>query len=329
MRSQILFAFALALVAAAWLAPPVGAQERRAPGAAAPAAPPAATAPAAAGPADPAAAEIQAASAQLVKSFEAGKPAEMAALFSPQGELVDEDGNVFQGQKELIELFTKFFERFPGAKLALEIESIRSIGPNLAIEEGTRYIAAKSKEGESKAQLRYTAVRTKVDGKWLIASVREFADDPLPTPHERLADLGWMVGDWVNEGTDGVAKISYRWSEDQNFLLGDVEITVAGKVGLKSSQRIGWDPVAGKVHSWLFDADGGFSEGEWTEVDDEWVIKSSSKNPDGTSGTATITLTAKDKDHYLLKGTDRIVGDAREPDFELAVSRQPPVAAGR
>ncbi|MCI0362075.1 MAG: SgcJ/EcaC family oxidoreductase [Planctomycetaceae bacterium] len=318
MRSQS--SFALALVAAAWLAPlalvpELQAQETRPPATAAPV--------------DPAAAEIRASSAQLVKAFEAGKAADIAALFSPQGELVDEEGNVYQGQKELTELFTKFFERFPGAKLALEIESIRSIGPNLAIEEGTRFIASKSKEGEGKAQLRYTAVRTKADGKWLIASVREFADDPLPTPHERLQALSWIVGDWVNEGTDGTAKLSYRWSEDQNFLLGDIAITIAGKPGFKSTQRIGWDPLAGKVRSWLFDADGGFAEGQWTEVDDGWVIKSSTVNPDSSTGSATITVTAKDKDHFTMKGTERIVGEFREPDFELAIARQPPVAAGR
>ena len=303
MWSRISFALSLAAVVAA--AAPLSAQE------------------------DPAAAEIRAAEAQLVKAFESGKAADIAAQFLPKGELIDEEGTVYQGTKELTELFTKFFERFPGAKLALEIESIRSLGANLAIEEGTRYIAAKSKEGEGKAQLRYTAVRTKVDGKWLFASIREFAADPLPTPSERLQGLAWIVGEWVNEGTAGVAKISYRWSDDKNFLLGDIQITIAGKPAMKSTQRIGWDPLAGKVRSWLFDADGGFAEGQWTQVDDGWVIKSSTTNPDGSTGSATITLTSIDKDHYTMKGTERIVGEFREPDFELAVARQPPVAAGR
>jgi uncharacterized protein (TIGR02246 family) len=278
---------------------------------------------------DPAVAEIRAAGAQLVKSFEAGKPAELAALFAPQGELIDENGTLYQGQKEITDLFTKFFARFPGAKLAVEIESIRSLGPNLAIEEGTRFITAKQSVGEGKAELRYTAVRTKVNGKWLFASIREFAADPLPTPNERLQPLSWMVGDWVNEGTGGSARLTWRWSADKNFLLGDIQITIAGKPAMASTQRIGWDPLAGKVRSWLFDADGGFADGQWTEVDDGWVIKSSTVNPDGSTGSATITVRAKDKDHFSMKGTERIVGDAREPDFELAIARKPPVAAGK
>jgi uncharacterized protein (TIGR02246 family) len=284
------------------------------------AAPPAATA---AGD-DPAVAEVRASGEQLVKAFNAGRAAEIAGMFMPRGELVDEVGNVTQGTKDLNELFTKFFEKFPGAKLALDIESTRSVGSNLAIEEGTRFITAGD---DSRAQLRYTAVRVKAqDGKWLIASIREFADDPAPTPHDQLQVLGWLIGDWVSEGSDAVVKISYRWSEDKNFILGDYTMTVGGKPAMKSNQRIGWDPLAGKVRSWLFDGDGGFSEGVWTEVDDGWVIKSSTTNPDATAGSATIAVAFTDNDHFTMKGTDRIVGNAREPDFNLTIARQPPAA---
>lgn len=275
---------------------------------------------------DPAVAEVRASGEQLVKLFNTGKAADIAAMFMPKGELVDEEGTVTQGTKELTALFTTFFGKFPGAKLALDIESIRSVGSNLAIEEGTRFITA-AKEEDGRAQLRYTAVRVKSqDGKWLIASIREFADDPAPTPHDQLQPLGWIVGEWVNEGSDAAVKITYRWTEDGNFLLGDYDMTIAGKPAMKSTHRIGWDPLAAKVRSWLFDGDGGFSEATWTEVEDGWVLKSLATNPDGTTGSATITVTQTDNDHFKMKGTDRIVGSAREPDFELVIARKPPVA---
>ena len=122
-------------------------------------------------------------------------------------------------------------------------------------------------------------------------------------------------------------RISFKWSEDKNFLLGDYHVTIGGEVKMKSQQRIGWDPLAGKVRSWLFDSDGGFAEGAWTEVDDGWVIKSLAVNPDATTGSATLTVTPKDKDHFTMKGTERIVGDPREPDFEFQIVRRPPVAS--
>jgi uncharacterized protein (TIGR02246 family) len=268
-------------------------------------------------------AAIRASDEAFVKAFNSGKTAELAGAFVPQGELIDEEGTVYQGTKEIHELFTKFFEKYPGCRLELTVESIRPVGANLAIEEGTRYVEAA--KGEGRAQLRYTAVRVKApDGKWQIASIREFNDDPLPTPHEHLEALSWLVGDWVNEGTDAAVKLTYRWSEEGNFILGDLHFHVEGKLAMKSTQRIGWDPLTGKVRSWLFDGDGGFSDGTWTPIDDGWVIKSSSVNPDGSTGTATLTVTPSGKDRYVMKGTDRIVGDAREPDFEFVVTRQPP-----
>jgi len=275
---------------------------------------------------EPAATEIRAGAAATVAAFNAGKADDMASVFAPKGELIDEEGNVYQGRKELADGFTKFFQKFPGAQLRLDIESIRQFGPDLAIEEGTRYITAPSKEkgAVAKAQLRFSAVRRKIDGKWQIVSLREFADDPPPTPHERLQELAWLVGDWINEGSDMIVKINYRWSDDGNFLLGEYVMTGKDKPARKSTQRIGWDPQANKLHSWLFDSDGGFSESQWTKVDDDWVLKSTSVNPDGQAATATLTLDIRDKDHFTLKGTDRIVGDSKEPDFELTVSRSPP-----
>ena len=86
--------------------------------------------------------------------------------------------------------------------------------------------------------------------------------------------------------------------------------------------------ATGSATSWLtlFDGDGGFSEGQWTAVDDGWVIKSSSTNPDASTGSATITIAPTDKDHFTMKGTDRIVGSSREADFDLTIARQPPAA---
>lgn len=258
---------------------------------------------------------------ELVNLFNAGKAKELASHFAPQGEVIDEEGVVYQGPQEITDLFTKFFARFPGAKLAIEVESIRMIGENLAIEEGTRLIS--TKENDSRAQLRYVTVRTKVDGRWLIASLREIHDDPIPTPHDHLMPLSWLVGDWINEGSDAVVKISYRWSDDENYLLGDYSVVVGGKPTMKSTQRIGWNPVTQKIHSWLFDSDGGFSEGEWTEVEEGWLVKSRSVITDGRTGSATLSFIPKDKERFLLRGLDRIVGDEHAEDFEVTVTKRP------
>src|SRR5215471_15783688 len=129
---------------------------------------------------------IRAADEQLVKAFNAGKADDLAALFLPTGELIDEDGHLYQGQAELKGLFTKYFAKFPGASLTLEVESIRVIGP-IAIEEGTRHMA--TKDNTAKAEVRYLTVRSKAAAGWPIASIREFGADPIPEPSERLQAL--------------------------------------------------------------------------------------------------------------------------------------------
>jgi uncharacterized protein (TIGR02246 family) len=272
---------------------------------------------------DPAAAEVRAASAQLAKHFNVGDASALAAMFAAPGEFIDEQGNVYQGQAEIKQLLTAYFAKFPGVKVEPHIERVRLVGP-VAIEEGTRTTTTKA--GEQKARSRYIAVWLRTTAGLQIVSLRDFADDPPPTAHDNLQPLAWLVGDWVNEGSDAVVKIAYRWSEDRNFILGDFHVTTGGQVTMKSTQRIGWDPLVGKVRAWMFDSDGGFGEAHWTPVGESWVIKSSATLPDGQTGSATITLTPAGKDRYVMKGTDRIAGSERVEDFEFHVVKQPPAA---
>jgi uncharacterized protein (TIGR02246 family) len=272
---------------------------------------------------DEAKAAVRKTAEQVAVTFNAGKSDELAAMFLPHGELIDEQGTVYQGPQEIKTVLDEFFQKFPGARLALDIESIRMVGP-VAIDEGTRTMT--TADGAEKGKFRYIAIWAKTDKGWQLASFRDFADNPIPTPNEYLQPLAWLIGDWVNEGDDGKVSISYRWSDDKNFLLGEFGMTQPDGSPRKSTQRIGWDPSTGHVRSWLFDADGGFAEGTWSVFDDGIIIKSSSVNPDGTTATATMDITPKDKDHFTIEGTDRVVGDVLEDDFTITVTRRPPAA---
>lgn len=263
---------------------------------------------------------IRADSEKLAVAFNAGNAEAVAKMFLPTGELIDETGTIYQGEADIKGILTAMFEKFPGVTLSLNRESIRAVGPAV-IEEGTRTLAVA--EGESSAQFRYIDVWVKAGTGWKIASHREFANDPTPTANEYLQSVAWLEGAWINEGADGVVNIRYQWSEDNNFLLGEFVMTDAAGESRKSSQRIGWDPRSGNIRSWLFDADGGFSDGVWAVVGDEVVIKSTSVNPDGTNSSATLTLKPTDKDHFTFAGSERIVAGNRDPDFELTVTRRP------
>jgi uncharacterized protein (TIGR02246 family) len=262
-----------------------------------------------------------------VKAFNAADAAALGAMFLENGELVDENGTAHAGKAAITELFKGFFTNYPKSVLEMQVMSVRPIGDAIAVEEGERRITAA--DGASAAQVRYVTVRSKQGDRWPIASYREFSDNPLPTPQEMLQGVSWLEGDWVDESPEGRTTISFRRSEDGNFLLGDYDVALAGGPTSKSTQRIGWDPVAGQLRSWTFDSDGGFTQGEWTAIDNGWVVKSEATMPDGTTGSATMTITVKDADHFVVRSSDRIVGGAEEPDFEVTIARKPPVPGAK
>lgn len=261
-----------------------------------------------------------------VKAFNAGDAKALGELFMEQGELIDENGTVTSGRKAITALFQAFFEKFPKATLQMEITGLRQVGDDLAVEEGVRLITVD--DGQTAAQLRYVAMRDKVGNAWPVASYREFADDPLPTPAEMLQGVAWLVGDWIDESPEGRTEVSYRFSEDGNFLVGEYTLAIGGMEASKSAQRIGYDPIEGVLRSWTFDSDGGFSEGEWFPTETGWLIRSEATLPDGTTGSATVELTPVDGDHFTIRSTDRIVAGAVEPDFELKIARRPPAPEG-
>jgi uncharacterized protein (TIGR02246 family) len=261
-----------------------------------------------------------------VKAFNAADAATLGGMFIEDGELVDEDGNVTEGRAAITALFKGFFERFPKAILEMELTDAREIGDEMVVEEGVRRITAD--EAAAAAQVRYVAVRVKQGDRWPLAAYREFSDDPLPTPTEMLAPLDWIVGEWIDESPEGKTQIAFRWSDDGNYLLGEYNLAVGGQSAGTSVQRIGWDPVEGKLRSWTFDSDGGFSEGEWTAGDDGWIVRSEATLPDGTTGSATIVIKPTDVDHFVVESTDRVIAGVEEPDFKLVIARKPPAPAG-
>ena len=271
---------------------------------------------------DAASGEIRAASEKMAVAFNAGKADEVAAMFLSKGEFIDEQGTVYQGQAEIQDLLAAFFTKFPGTQMKNEVESVRMVGP-VAIEEGTRITT--TKDGNA-AKIRYISVLAKTDQGWRIASVRDFPDETLPSSGELLQPLEWLIGDWINEGADARVKIAYRWSDDKNFILGDISVSKNDQTLMKSSQRIGWDPLVGKARSWLFDSDGGFAEATWTQVEDTWVVQSSAVMPDGQTGSAILRIAPGQNGRFVMSGTNRLVGDVLEDDYEITVVKQPPAA---
>jgi uncharacterized protein (TIGR02246 family) len=268
-------------------------------------------------------AAIRANIAQFVKAYNAGDAKAVAALFTPDGQAVDKEGNDAEGREAIAQTFAELFAAMPKKQLEVFVESIRFIGADLALEIGTtKEIPAPSEPPEYD---RYTVLHVKRDGKWQMALARD-EEGPTATAHERLQPLAWLVGEWVDDDGSAVVVSSCRWSADGNFLLQDFKLELNGRDAMDVTQRIGWDPVAKQIRSWVFDSEGGFGESFWTRDGNDWIIKATGLRPDGTTASATNLLRRTGSDGYVWRSTDRIVADERQPPMAVKVVRKPPQA---
>ncbi len=232
------------------------------------------------------------------------------------------EGVAIRGRDAITAHYRGRFSDFPGDKLEVAVEAVHMLAPGVASMEGTTKLIPPS--GDPPSSSRFSTVFARVDGRWLIASVRELEDMAI-TPHDRLKDLEWMAGDWVQESGDAVIINSVKWSEDKNFLLRSFAIKVQGKAEVSGTQRIGWDPLTGQFKSWVFDSQGGHTESLWIRKGDEWIVKSSGVRPDGLVATSTQVITRVNKDHIRWKSIDRTLGDSVEDDIaEIMMVRKPP-----
>ena len=264
---------------------------------------------------------IRAADQAFVNEYNRGDTKTLAAWFTEDAEVVEADGSRYRGRPLIEGRLAETFAASPGVKLVLETESIQFLSPDVAKEEGSTIITPARGAGEAR---RHTALLVKRDGRWLISSIRE-EEEPLVRPHARLEELAWMIGEWVDEGTDSHVRVSCRWSDDANFLIRTFAVKAQGKPALTVHQRIGWDPLARQFHSWEFDSEGGYGEGRWSRDGDRWVIKHTGVRPEGVTASATHIMARVRPDLVRWAATDRVLGSESLPQEEdYVMVRVPP-----
>ncbi|MFO0888054.1 MAG: SgcJ/EcaC family oxidoreductase [Isosphaeraceae bacterium] len=210
----------------------------------------------------------------------------LAARYTEDAEVVEADGSRYRGRDLIEQRMAETFAAEPGMKLAIAAESIQFLSPDVAKEEGRTTITPPKGAAETR---RHTALLVRRDGRWLISSIREEPEPFLP-PHERLKDLDWMLGEWVDQGSEAHVRVSCKWSDDGNFLERTLAVHLQGKPAQTIRQRIGWDPLAKQFRSWEFDSEGSFGEGRWSRDGDRWIVRHSHVRPEGAVTSATNIL---------------------------------------
>jgi uncharacterized protein (TIGR02246 family) len=258
----------------------------------------------------------------FVKAYNEGNAEALGALFTQDAEIEDEQGAITTGREAIVARFEVLFQEKEGGILEVEPSSLRFLGKDLAIEDGTALTSTGS-DGSVHSD-RYSVIYARQDGTWLHARIR---DEPpeLISPHERLEELDWILGEWINESDDALVSTTGKWSDDGNFLLREFDVKVEGSIALTGTQRIGWDGQRKQFRTWVFDDEGGFAEGLMARDGDQWVIKSTGVRSNGDAVSVTTRITVLGPDRVLWESADRTVGGEAVPDSDsFYLVRQPP-----
>ena len=136
------------------------------------------------------------------------------------------------------------------------------------------------------------------------------------------------MGDWGDEATSSLITSHCHWSPDRHYLLRKFSVKVDGHEVLSSTTRIGWDPRAQQIKSWVFDNRGGYAEGLWTQAGNRWIIKMRGVQQNGDTASATNLLTRIDNNTATWESLDRTVaGQLLPPIDKVTLVRMPPAPA--
>ena len=258
----------------------------------------------------------------FAKAYNARDAKALAALFTRDAQIVDEDGNTARGREAIERVFGRVFSEHPQGRIEIAVQSIRFVSPAVAVEEGSSTVTRAP--GEPPERSRYMVVHVNQDGRWQMGYARDLSEEAASAETE-LKQLQWLIGDWVDESPDSLIVTSYRWADGQHYILGQFTVQIGGRPAMTGSQRIGWDPLAKKIRSWVFDSEGGFAEGLWTREGNRWIVKMTGVTREGKPASATNVTTRINKDRMTWESRDRVVGGETNPAIEpVPIVRKPP-----
>ncbi len=263
----------------------------------------------------------------FIIAFNEKDAAAVAALFAEQGEISDlKAKDLISGRGEIQAHYAARLAAEDAPQLAIEVESVRLLGPSLAVEDGTAHYTPPG-QSEPARSMSYTAVLQKsTAGAWEIVSSRNLGDATEPAGN--LADLAASLkGDWTSQSGDLRLDIAFGWDDSGNYLAGEMLATRADAKPLHTTIRFGWDAARKVISCWTFDDEGGFAKADWTASDAGWIVRSEGTTADGEAMSANQTLTFESKDVFIWAGSDRLVDGQKIPDSKLRVVRQTPEPA--
>ena len=260
----------------------------------------------------------------FIVSFNEKDAAAIAALFAEDGEISNKNGSaIISGRDQIKAHYEEMFAEKDAPKVAIEVDTVRIIGPGLAIEDGTFHFTKPGEDSPVRSD-NYAAVLQKdSSGEWHVASSRILGDSTGLSGN--LADLAEVLkGDWTCQSGDLRLDMAFGWDDSGNYLIGQMLATRADAKPLNTSIRFGWDAARKTISCWTFDDEGGFAKADWTASDEGWLVRTEGTTAEGEFMSSNQRLNFESKDVFLWAGADRLVNGKLLPDSKLRIVRQAP-----
>jgi len=111
---------------------------------------------------------VDALAAKYMEGWNAGDPSACAAIYAPDGVIVDLFGATFSGRDAVGESITATLEAYPGTTIDIVRTSLHKVSDNLVVSDGTWEVKGSTAEGVP-TQGFYTIVVTNSGGEWLVS----------------------------------------------------------------------------------------------------------------------------------------------------------------
>jgi uncharacterized protein (TIGR02246 family) len=265
-------------------------------------------------------AAIRASSAAFENAFNQHDAKSLAEMWTADGDYIDEAGRVFAGREAIQKAYSDYFAVNDDVRMSVVIDALRLLSDTAAIEDGRAFLEPLP-EG-APATSHYTVVHVKVDGKWLMSTVRD-ARVETASGYHNVEDLDWLIGTWTAEEQGGKMVSVCRWVANKSFVQRSYTVTRPDHTTTTGVQIIGFNPAAGHVQSWSFSSDGGHAIGVWTAREAGWEAAVEGVTGDGVSTTAINILKRLDDNAYVWRSVKRTAGGEALPDTgEVVLKRQ-------
>ncbi len=260
--------------------------------------------------------EIRSALAAYVEAFNRQDSIALAAQWNQDGVFTDQEtGQQTNGREAIASRFLALFDQRNDLTLAGRLDTIRLVRPDVARVTGYTVSVG---DDQAPLESQFTAILIREDGQWLFDTIDE---TPLPEStspdssgaDDPLANLEFLVGEWVDLDGESRTETTATWGIDGSFLVRSYKVDRGDELLVQGTQVIGWDPRQQRIRCWMFDSDGTFGEGIWTPSENGWTVKITETLASGSIAGATQSITMIDQDTLSIQMVGREVDGVTLP----------------